>query len=114
MHWKLALTAPQKIDDGDKRCAGSRSKRNGGGKGGNVNRVMFGEGIDDRIDEGCAEGIDKQAGEVVSEVGGDGVEGVVGLPVDEAIRCFCAFRPERGEMVCCDVCECWSTLDAWV
>ena len=31
-HWKSARTAPQKIDDDDKRCARSRSKRNVAGR----------------------------------------------------------------------------------
>ena len=72
-HRKSARTAPQKTDDGDKRCAGSRSKS--GGKGGNVSRVMvregIGEKIDDRIGEGCAEGIEARVGEVIGEVCGD-------------------------------------------
>ena len=29
---------------------------------------------------------------------------------DEAIRCLCACREEKGEMVCCDMCEGWSHL----
>ena len=102
---------PQKIDDDDKRCAG---KRDGGGKGGNVSQLMvmegIGERIDDRINEGCTEGIDESVGEVVGEVCGDGVEDVVSWHVDEAIRYLCACRAERGEMVCCDVCESWSHL----
>ena len=57
-HRKSARTAPQKTDDGDKRCAGSRSKS--GKMGRNVSRVMvrerIGEKIDDRIGEGCAKG----------------------------------------------------------
>ena len=100
---------PQKIDDDDTRCAGSRRKRNGGGKGGNVSQVMvmkvISERIDDSMDEGCTEGIDKRVGEVVGEVCGDEVEDEVGWYVDEAIRCLCGCRAERGEMVCCDVCE---------
>ena len=68
LHRKSAGTAPQKIDGDDKRCAGSRSKRNYGRKGGNVSQVMVREGIDDRIDEGCVEGIDERGGEVVGEV----------------------------------------------
>ena len=102
---------PQKIDDDDKRCAG---KRDGGGKGGNVSQLIvmegIGERIDDRINEGCTEGIDESVGEVVGEVCGDGVEDVVSWHVDEAIRYLCACRAERGEMVCCDVCESWPHL----
>ena len=29
---------------------------------------------------------------------------------DEVVRCLCACREEKGEMVCCDVCEGWSHL----
>ena len=29
---------------------------------------------------------------------------------DKAIRCLCAYREEKGEMVCCDACERWSHL----
>ena len=109
---KSARTAPQKVDGDDKRCAGSRSKRDYGGKGGNLSQVMVREGIDERIDdrinEGCAEEIDERGGEVAGEVCGDAVEDVVGWHADEAIRCLCACRAERGEIVCCDVCESWS------
>ena len=29
---------------------------------------------------------------------------------DAAIRCLCAYREEKLEMVCCEVCEVWSHL----
>lgn len=73
-------------------------------------REGIGERVDDRINEGCAEGIEEGIGEVIAEVCGDGVEEVVGLPGDEVIRCLCACRVERSEMVYCDVCESWSNL----
>ena len=38
------------------------------------------------------------------------LEDVVGWHVDEAIRCLCAYRAERDEMVCCDACGSWSHL----
>ena len=41
---------------------------------------------------------------------GEGIEGRVDERVKEVIRCLCACREEKGEMVCCDVCEGWSHL----
>ena len=68
-----------------------------------MNQVMVKEGIgermDDRVDEGCTEGIDERVAEVVGEACGDGVEDVAGWLVDEAIRCLCGCRAERGEIV---------------
>ena len=29
---------------------------------------------------------------------------------EEVIKCLCACRVEKGEMVCCDVCKSWSHL----
>ena len=112
----------QEADDGKKRCAGSKSKK--GAKGGGK---KIDDGVGDRIDEGVVEGIDggvnERVGEEIDGGLGEGIgeglgggidcgvgEGVGRLESAEAITCLCDCKVEKGEMVCCDVCESWSHL----
>ena len=62
------------------------------------------EGIEERVGEGVSERIkvridDRIKGGVQREERNDG-----------SIRCICACNVERGEMVCCNVCERWTHL----
>ena len=71
--------------------------------------------IDERIEGRIDERIEGRIGERIEGRSGEGVEGRVGERfegerVEEVIRCLCACREEKGEMVCCDVCEGWSHL----
>ena len=131
---KSARKVTQEADDGKKRCAGSKSKKGvkGGGKKiedgvsdgigeGVVNGVdeRVGEGIDGGLDEGIDGPQSRKAGE---SGGAKGVEVLSGMESEaemcgqkeeaseEVIKCLCACRVEKGEMVCCDVCKSWSHL----
>ena len=81
--------------------------------------MRIGEGIEVRIDEGVegrvgegidggrvGEGIEGRIGERIEERSGEGLEETS----DESIKCICACNVEKGEMVCCDVCEGWTHL----
>ena len=69
--------------------------------------------IDERIKVRIGERIEGRIGEEIEGRIGEGIEGRVGERfegerVEEVISCLCACREEKGEMVCCDVCEGWS------
>ena len=125
-------------DDGKKRCAGSKSKKGvkGGGKkiedgvGDRINEEVV-EGIDGGVDERVGEGINGGLNEGIdvsqSRKGGKsggakGMEVLSGIEIEvemsrqkeeaseEVIKCLCACRVEKGEIVCCDVCKSWSHL----
>ena len=68
------------------------------------------EGINAGIDERVGEGIDGGLGEGIGDRLGGGIdgEGVGRSESAEAITCFCDCKVEKGEMVCCDVCNSWS------
>ena len=112
--WKVT----QEANDGQKKCAGSKSKKGakGGGKkiedgvGDKIGEEVV-EGIDGGIDERVGEVIDKGIGEGLGGGSDNGVgEGVGRSESAEAITCLCDCKVEKGEMVCCDVCEGWSHL----
>ena len=69
-------------------------------------------GIDERVSEGIDKGIDGGISEGIGEELGGGIdgEGVGRLESAEAITCLCDCKMEKGEMVCCDVCNGWSHL----
>ena len=129
-----ARKVTQGADDGKKRCAGSKSKK--GAKGGGK---KIEDGVSNRIGEGVVEGVDERVGEGIDgglDEGIDGLQsrkagksrGAKGMEVlsgmeseaemgrqeeeasEEVIKCLCACRVEKGEMVCCDVCKSWSHL----
>ena len=58
-------------------------------------------------DGGLGEGIDEGLGGGIDSGGGDEVRR---LESAEVIMCLCDCKVEKGEMVCCDVCEGWSHL----
>ena len=62
------------------------------------------EGIEERVGEGVGERIEVRIGERIK--GGDQRE----ERNDGNIGCICGCNVERGEMVCCDVCEGWTHL----
>ena len=103
----------QEAYDGKKRCAGSKSKK--GAKGGGKMVQMIEDGVGDRIG-GVVEGIDERVDEGSDGGFGEGFgggidgEGVNRSESAEAITCLCDCKKEKGEMVCCDVCEGWSHL----
>ena len=70
------------------------------------------EGMNEGIDERVGEGIDGGIGEGIGEGLGGGIdgEGVGRSESAEAITCLCDCKMEKGEMVCCDVCDGWSHL----
>ena len=125
---KSARKVIQEADDGKKRCAGSKSKKGvkGGGK-------KIEDGVSDRIGEGVVNGVDERVGEGIDGGLDEGIDGpqsrkagksggAKGMEVlsgmesegeeasEEVIKCLCACRVEKGEMVCCDVCKSWSHL----
>ena len=71
---------------------------------------MIGERIEGRIGEVIKGRVDERIEVRIDERIGEGIEGRVDERVKEVIRCLCACREEKGEMVCCDVCEGWSHL----
>ena len=70
------------------------------------------EGSIKRVSEGIDKGIDGGIGEGIGEGLGGGIdgEGVGRSESAEAITCLCDCKMEKGEMVCCDVCNGWSHL----
>ena len=122
---KSTRKATQEAYDGKKRCAGLKSKKGVPGGGKMVQKIEDGVsdrirgvvkgidgGIDERVSEGIDKGIDGGIGEGIGEGLGGGIdgEGVGRSESAEAITCLCDCKMEKGEMVCCDVCEGWSHL----
>ena len=105
-----------------------------GSRGGSKRGLMTGsrgridEGIGERIDERIGDGIEGRVDERIEERIGKGIEGRVDERIagkiderieggnqreetsDGSVRCICACNVEKGEMVCCDICEGWTHL----
>ena len=87
-----------------KQKAQRKSTRKSGQKAVQKNREKTVDGIEDRVEGGVDERIEVRIGERTKR------EHQRENTCDGSVRCICACNMEKGEMVCCDMCEGWTHL----
>ena len=78
--------------------------RKSGQKAVQKNREKTVDGIEERVEGGVHERIEVRIGERTKR------EHQREKTCDGSVRCICACNMEKGEMVCCDMCEGWTHL----
>ena len=106
MHHKMAASRSRalRLTNDSEQKAQRKSTRKSGRKAVQKNGEKTVDGIEERVECGVDERIEVSIGERTK--GEDQREETC----DGNVRCICACNMEKGEMVCCDMCEGWTHL----